>query len=59
VKRRTKRRKTTHHEEITQEIVQLWDVAHLNDEEFAEEVVDALGAFSSANKWFVSNFLLS
>jgi hypothetical protein len=34
--------------------MQLWDVAHLNDEEFAEEVVDALGAFSSANKWSVS-----
>jgi hypothetical protein len=39
VKRRTKRRKKTHHEEITQEIMQLWDVAHLNDEEFVEEVL--------------------
>jgi hypothetical protein len=34
--------------------VQLWNVAHLNEEEFAEEVVDALGAFVDANKWSVS-----
>jgi hypothetical protein len=53
-KRKSKKRKTTHHEETTQEVTQLWNVAHLNDEEFAEEVVDALGAFSSANKWYVS-----
>jgi hypothetical protein len=52
-KRRSKKRKMTHHEEITQEVTQLWNVAHLDDEEFAEEVVDALGAFSNANKWSV------
>jgi hypothetical protein len=27
---------------------------NLNEEEFAEEVVDALGAFFDANKWLVS-----
>jgi hypothetical protein len=54
VKRGTKKRKTTHHEEITHEMVQLWDVTHLNDEEFAKEVVGGLGAFDSANKWYVT-----
>jgi hypothetical protein len=59
MKRITKKRKIAHHEETTQEIVQLWNVAHLNEEEFAEEVVDALGAFVDANKWSVRNFLLN
>jgi hypothetical protein len=44
----------THHEEITQEVTQLWNVAHLDDEEFVEEATDALGAFSTANKWSVT-----
>jgi hypothetical protein len=35
----------THHEEITQEVTQLWNVAHLDDEEFVEEATDALGHF--------------
>jgi hypothetical protein len=52
-RRKSKKRKMTHHEEITQEVTQLWNVAHLNDEEFAEEVVDSLGAFANANKWSV------
>ena len=34
--------------------MQVWDVAHLRDEEFVEEVVDALGASTSANKSSVS-----
>jgi len=54
VKRKTKKRKITHHEEITQETMQLWDVAHLNDEEFAKEAIDALGEFVSAKKWSMS-----
>jgi hypothetical protein len=51
VKRKTKKRKIAHHEETTQEVVHLWNVTHLNEEEFAEEVVDALGEFVDANKW--------
>jgi hypothetical protein len=53
-KRKSKKRKMAHHEETTQEVTQLWNVSHLDDEEFAEEVVDSLGAFSNANKWSVS-----
>jgi hypothetical protein len=30
-----------------------------NEEEFAEEVVDALGAFADANKWLVSRTFFS
>jgi len=30
--------------------MQVWDVADLKDEEFVEEVIDALGASASANK---------
>jgi hypothetical protein len=33
--------------------VQLWNVAHMNEEEFPGEVVDALGEFVDANKWSV------
>jgi hypothetical protein len=32
----------------------LWDVAHIKDEEFAEEVIDSLGESASVNKWSVS-----
>jgi hypothetical protein len=32
----TRRRKMTHHEEISYETMQLWDVAHIKDEDFGE-----------------------
>jgi hypothetical protein len=31
-RRKSKKWKTTHHEEVTQEITQLWNATHLNDE---------------------------
>jgi hypothetical protein len=37
--------------------VKLWNVAHLNEEEFVEEVVDALGEFVDANKWSPSKVI--
>ena len=33
--------------------MQVWDVVDLKDEEFVEEVIDALGASASASKWSV------
>ena len=33
----------------------VWNATNLNDEEFAKEIVDALGAFSKENKWSISN----
>jgi hypothetical protein len=59
VKRKTKKRKMTHHEETTQEVVQLWNATHMNEEEFTKEVADALGDFSNANKWSVSKTIFS
>jgi hypothetical protein len=44
VKRRTKKRKLGQPKEASQELVQLWNATHLNEEEFKEEVVDALGS---------------
>lgn len=32
-----------------------WNASNLNDEEFVEEIADALGAFTNANKWYVGN----
>jgi hypothetical protein len=50
VKRKNNKRKIVHHDETTHEVVQLWNVSHLNEEEFVEEVVDDLGEFVDLNK---------
>jgi hypothetical protein len=51
---RTKKRKVAHHEDTIQKIVHIWNGAHLNEDEFVEEAIDALGTFANAQKWPVS-----
>ena len=44
-RRKSKKRKMTHHEETTKEVTQLRNVSQLNDKKFIEESFDALGPF--------------
>jgi hypothetical protein len=50
VKRRNKKRKTRITKESSQELVQMWNKKHLNEEVFVEEVVNYLGEFVDENK---------
>jgi len=55
VKRKEKKRKIEIYEENPKDRVIIFNVAHLNDEEFFEETTYALGEFVDANKWSIAN----